>query len=98
MKHPKLSYDVDHQIFLIDKTDDGVHLISATIQLSLLLTKLMMLVHKTFDVHEISVGAKAFHADHVAHGCNNEDQMNDALGKMNKFFNFMCKDLQTIRR
>ena len=98
MKHPKLSYDVDHQIFLIDKTDDGVHLISSITQLISTANQIDDVGPQTFDVHETSVGAKAFHADHVAHGCNNEDQMNDALGKMNKFFNFMCKDLQTIQR
>ena len=33
VKHSKLSSDADHQIFSVDKMDDGVHRISTAAQL-----------------------------------------------------------------
>ena len=93
-KHPKYSYsfDGDHQISPVDKMDEGVHLISAATQL------VSVADHVDDASHETSTGTHAFHADHAAHGCNNEDQLNDALKKMNNRFNSMRRDLQTIRR
>ena len=93
-KHPKYSYsfDGDHQISPVDKTDEGVHLISAAAQL------VSAADHVDDAGHETSAGTHAFHVNHVAHGRNNEDQLNDALKKMNNRFNSMCRDLQTIRR
>ena len=84
-KHPKYSFDGDHQTCPVDKVDEGVHLISAA-------------DHVDAAGHETSAGTHAFHADHAAHWRNNEDQLNDALEKMNNLFNSMRRDLQTIRR
>ena len=90
-KHLKYSYsfDGDHQISPVDKMDEGVHLISVAAQL------VSAIDHVDAAGHETSVGTHAFHA---AHGRNNEDQLNDALKKMNNRFNSMRRDLQTIRR
>ena len=90
-KHPKYSYsfDADHQISHVDKMDEGVHLISAAAQL------VSAADHVDAAGHETSAGTHAFHA---AHGRNNEDQLNDALKKINNRFNSMRRDLQTIRR
>ena len=93
-KHPKYSYsfDANHQISSVDKTDEVVHLISTAAQL------VFAADHVDDAGHETSAGTHVFHADHAVHGRNNEDQLNDALKKMNNRFNFMRKDLQTIRR
>ena len=91
-KHPKYSFDGDHQICPVDKVDEGVHLISAAAEL------VSAADHVDAAGHETSAGTHAFHADHAAHGRNNEDQLNDALKKMNNRFNSMRRDLQTIRR
>ena len=78
-KHPKYSYsfDGDHQICPVDKMDEGVHLISAAAQL------VFAADHVDAAGHETFAGTHAFHTDHAAHGRNNEDQLNDALKKMN---------------
>ena len=93
-----MSSIANHQISPVDKTGDGVHLISTTAQVISAVDQIDDVGPQTSDVHETSVGTKAFHVDHAAHGRKNEDQLNDALGKMNKLFNSMCRDLQTIRR
>ena len=71
-KHHKYSYsfDGDHQISPVDKMDEGVHLISAAAQL------VSAADHVDAVGHETSAGTHAFHADHAAHGRNNEDQLN----------------------
>ena len=95
-----MASDADHQIFPIDKTDDDVHLISDVAQLISDVAQLISVANQiddvglqTSNVHKTSAGAKAFHLDHAAHGCNNENQLNDALGKMNKLLNSMRRDL-----
>ena len=90
-KHPKYSYSfyADHQISLIDKMNEGVHLIFAAAQL------VSAADHVDDAGHETFIGTHAFH---TAHGHNNEDQLKDALEKMNNLFNSMRRDLQTIRR
>ena len=64
-KHPKYSYsfDGDHQIFPVDKMDEGVHLISAVAQL------VSATDHVDDASHETSAGTHVFHADHAAHEC-----------------------------
>ena len=87
-KHPKYSYsfDADHQISPVDKTDEGVYLISDVAQL------VSAADHVDAAGHETSTGTHAFHADHAAHGRNNEDQLNDALEKMNNLLT-LCVEI-----
>ena len=89
---------VDHHISLIDKTNDTVLLIFVAAYLIFATNPMNDVIHQTFDFHETFTGAKTFHVDHATHGHNNEDQQNDALGKMNKLINSMRREFHTIRK